>query len=176
MTEDLRRNGRIGVCCRAIVRDRYGVWTGVTHDLGRRGCQLVTARQLRAGARVLLSLSSDLFPEELEVTAEVVWVTPVRLGLVFLASPLRAGSLSPGAWFDRVLLHGTQVDSGGARRMVPSVRRGEARPVAPSAGGLARTTSGAAAPLPRGGSPAQMGAGRSVWSGILADGAPSSMS
>jgi hypothetical protein len=150
MNEDLRRIERISVCCRAVVRDRYGVWTGITHDLGKRGCQIVTSRQLRAGTRVLLTLSSDLFLEDLEAVAEVVWVTPERLGMVFLESRRRSGSLSPSAWVDLVLAHGAQPSEGVTPRVVPCVRRvvvyGTAVPVRHER--IVRTAPGAA-PLPR---------------------------
>jgi hypothetical protein len=125
MAENLRRVERISVCCRAVVRDRYGVWTGVTHDIGKRGCQIVTSRQLRSGTRVLLTLSSDLFVEDLEAVAEVVWVTPERLGMVFLEPRRRSGSLTPSAWVDLLLVHGAQPYDGVTRRVVPCVRRVE---------------------------------------------------
>ena len=44
MLEELRRIPRVAVCCRVVVRDRYGVWTAVTEDFCVRGCQLLTAR------------------------------------------------------------------------------------------------------------------------------------
>jgi hypothetical protein len=131
MIEDLRRAERISVCCRAIVRDRYGLWTGVTHDVAKRGCQIVTSRLLRPGTRVHLALSSDLFPEELEVVAEVVWVAPERLGMAFLESRRRGGALSPSAWIDRMLLHGAQADYAATHRVVPCVRRAERVGTAP---------------------------------------------
>lgn len=125
MIEDLRRAERIAVCCRAVVRDRYGTWTGVTQDVSSRGCRIATARQLRPGARVHLTLSSDLFAEELEVAAEVVWVAPHRLALVFLEPWRPPGALSPSAWVSLVLAHGAPPADAATRRTVPFVQRVE---------------------------------------------------
>jgi hypothetical protein len=135
MIEDLRRTERIAVCCRAVVRDRYGTWTAVTHDVATRGCQIVTSRQLRPGARVHLTLSSDLFAEDLDVAAEVVWVGPQRLALAFLEASRRPGALTPSAWVALVLAHGAP--PAGAGRTVPFVQRVERRAPARHAQGPA---------------------------------------
>lgn len=126
MIEDLRRVPRISVCARAVVQDRYGVWTGVTDDVCVRGCQVVTNRLLRVGAAVQITLSSDLFPEELEIEAKVMWAAPDRLGFVFLDGTTRRGALAPDAWLDKVLEHGA-AETGAATCVVPSVHRAGAR-------------------------------------------------
>jgi hypothetical protein len=125
MIADLRRIPRVSVCARAVVQDRYGVWTGVTDDICARGCQIVTNRLLRVGAGVQITLSSDLFPDELEVRAQVVWSAPDRLGLIFLETTSRAGAIAPEAWMEKVLEHGAT--DGAAPRLVPSVHRGAGR-------------------------------------------------
>jgi len=148
MTEDLRRIERFSVCCRAVVRDRYGVWTGVTYDIGSRGCGIVTSRQLRPGTLVHLTLSSDLFMEELEVVAKVAWVAPEQLGMVFVESERPGGALSPSAWLDLMLAHGAQPDYAVTHRIVPCVRHVEGHGTAATArhGRIVRTAPGSAPP------------------------------
>jgi hypothetical protein len=129
MNDDLRRLDRLSVCCRAVVRDRYGVWTGVTENVSRRGCQIVTARLLRPGTTIRISLSSDLFPEELDAIAEAVWVTPERLGVSFVRPVDRPGALTPEAWLAKVVEHGTVDDGSAGARLVPTVDRSPNLPV-----------------------------------------------
>lgn len=146
MIEDLRRIPRISVCCRVVVRDRYGVWTAVTDDLCVRGCQIVTPRLLRCGTLLHLTLSSDLFPEELEAPARTVWSAPDRLGVLFVESSERPGALSPEGWLEKVLEHGEMPESATTWRLVPSVQRTSMRPVTTTSarnGRLVRTTSSA---------------------------------
>jgi hypothetical protein len=119
MKDELRRIERIAVCCRAVVRDRYGVWTGVTEDVHARGCRIVTPRLLRPGTLLSLSLASDLFPEELDVMGEVVWATDERLAIEFVGSVARQGRLSPEAWIAKVVEHGA-IES--RTHIVPTVR------------------------------------------------------
>ena len=121
MIEDLRRITRVGVCCRVVVRDRHGVWTAVTDDVSVRGCQIVTTRLLRAGTLLNLTLSSDLFPEELEVVGETAWATADRLGVAFVAALSRPGAVSAPEFLAKVVEHGEIPDSGGTRRVAPSV-------------------------------------------------------
>jgi hypothetical protein len=118
MNEDLRRITRVCVCCRVVVRDRYGVWSAVTDDASVRGCQIVTTRLLRSGTILELTLASDLFPDELEVTGEVVWATPTRLGVAFVGT---VGALTPAAWLAKVIEHGEIEDSSSTWRVAPSV-------------------------------------------------------
>lgn len=123
MNDDLRRLERISVCCHAVVRDRYGVWTGVTENVSVRGCQLVSARLLRPGTTVTVTLSSDLFPEELDAIGEVVWVTPERLGVIFVRPVDRPGALTPESWLEKVIEHGTVGGAPADAPLVPSVDR-----------------------------------------------------
>jgi hypothetical protein len=123
MMEELRRITRVVLCCRATVRDKYGLWMGVTEDVGASGCQLITTRQLRVGTVLTVTLTSDLFPEELEAVAKVAWVSPDRLGVAFLKPSQRPGALPPSAWLLKALEHGAQPDTPTTQRIVPSVRR-----------------------------------------------------
>lgn len=127
MNDDLRRLDRISVCCRAVVRDRYGVWTGVTENVSRRGCQLVTSRLLRPGTMVSITLSSDLFPEELEAFGETVWAAPERLGVSFVRPVDRPGALTPEAWLAKVVEHGTVDGDDAGARVVPNIDRSPGR-------------------------------------------------
>jgi hypothetical protein len=131
MTQDeLRRAPRVKVCCRVDVRQRHGVWTAVTEDLSARGCRVVSSQLPRLGSRLLISLSSDLFPDELSTEGEVVWVSGEQLGIVFLEEAKRAGALSPAGWLQRVLEHGQPPERGAhavGDRVVPVVRRGAPR-------------------------------------------------
>lgn len=106
MHDDLRRVHRLKVCCRVDVSDRLGVWTATTDDLCARGCGLVSARAPRVGAILSLAISSDLFPDVLEVTGEVAWASDGRVGVSFLAGERRAGAMTPAAWLDRIVEHG----------------------------------------------------------------------
>ncbi len=121
MNDELRRIPRLKVCCRVVVRDRYGVWTAVTEDVCARGCRIVTPRLLRPGTKVNISVSSDLFPEEIEATATAVWAAPERLGVIFVKPVARPGVLSPELWFEKLLEHGATADSPTTARLVPSV-------------------------------------------------------
>ncbi len=122
MNEELRRIDRVSVCCRVSVRDRYGVWTAVTEDICKRGCRIFTSRLLRAGSLLTVTLSSDLFPEELEAVSQAVWATPERLGVIFIDPVVRPGSLPPDAWIAKVLEHGATPGSL-SPEVVPVVRR-----------------------------------------------------
>ncbi len=104
--EELRRAPRIRVCCRVDVRQPHGVWSGVTQDLSARGCRIVTPQLPRLGSILRMTLSSDLFPEELSTTGEVIWVTGEELGVLFLREARRAASPSPSEWLRQVLHHG----------------------------------------------------------------------
>jgi hypothetical protein len=126
MTEDLRRIDRVSVCCRVSVRDRYGMWTAVTEDICTHGCRIFTQRLLRAGSLLNVTLSSDLFPEELEAVSEAVWSTPDRLGIAFIEPIVRSGSLRPDAWLAKVLEHGA-TPGATTPGVVPVVRRMGAR-------------------------------------------------
>jgi hypothetical protein len=117
MIDNLRRVDRVRVCCRALARDRYGVWTGVTEDLSERGCRIITSRTLRPGTQLVLTLASDLFLRDLEVLAEVVWSGPTQLGARFLA-PAAGAHLTPDAWVRMVVEHGAVA---GWPRVLPAV-------------------------------------------------------
>jgi hypothetical protein len=102
-----------------MVRDRYGVWSSVTENLSVRGCLIFTSRLLRAGTRVKMTFSSDLFPEDLEVVGEAAWSTGDRLGVAFTADP--AGSRSLSDWLGKVIEYGAVPDPSAPYRVVPSV-------------------------------------------------------
>ncbi len=125
--DDLRRTQRVKVCCRVDVRDRFGCWTAVTDDVCARGCRLVTAKVPRIGTVLELTLSSDLFPEVLVVTAHAAWVSDQRVGVNFVAEAARPGALSTAEWVERLIEHGRvmgpePVGSAGPR-LVPAIRR-----------------------------------------------------
>ena len=130
MGDELRRITRVQVCCRAVVRDRYGVWTCVTEDVSAQGCQLVTTRLLRPGSIVAIALSSDLFPEELETIGEAAWATPDRIGLRFVGTGSRRGALSPEEWLHHVVELGAIPESSSTWRVAPSVIRSRNRRIA----------------------------------------------
>jgi hypothetical protein len=142
MDEDLRRVVRVNVCCRVAARDRYGLWTAVTEDVCARGCRIVTPRLLRPGSPLTVTLSTDLFDEELDAAAEAMWATPTLLGILFVAPTPRRGALSPEAWIDKLVAHAT-VPGALPSRLAPSVAR-FASPPGPGAPG--RLPSGARAP------------------------------
>jgi PilZ domain-containing protein len=123
--DELRRTDRLDVCCRVDVRDRFGVWNAVTEDVCDRGCKLVTAKLPRVGSMLEMTISSDLFPESLEVLARTVWVSSNRIGVAFL-EPADDG-LTPSEWIARVVEHGRIGAPGpralGAPRVVPVVQR-----------------------------------------------------
>jgi hypothetical protein len=135
MNEDLRRKPRLAVCCRAVVHDRHGVWTGVTADVSATGCRIISRRLLRAGSQLIVTLSSDLVTDELDVLGEAVWATREHLAVSF-GRPVRSGGLTPAQWLERVLDAG--VDSAahpptgpgpGVRPLPPvSLRRPTPRP------------------------------------------------
>jgi hypothetical protein len=104
--DELRRVARVSTCCRVYVRERLGVWSGITEDFGSRGCRIVTPRLPRLGTILRVTLSSDLFPEELEVTGETVWATSERLGVLFVGNAAREGALSPSEWMEQLIEHG----------------------------------------------------------------------
>jgi hypothetical protein len=121
MIEELRRIARLTVCCRVTVRDRYGVWTAVTEDVSERGCRIVTPRMLRQGTLLDLTLSSDLFEEELEVRATTAWAGPRCLAALYVDTGRRAGAISPAEWMTRLLEHGATGDTARTARLVPSL-------------------------------------------------------
>jgi len=108
--DELRRAARVRVCCRVDVRQPHAVWSAVTEDLSARGCRIITAQNPRLGSRFPLTLSSDLFSEELVTVGEVVWVSAERLGILFVEEAKRNGSLSPVAWLERVMTYGASPD------------------------------------------------------------------
>ena len=127
--DEQRRIPRVSVCCRIDVRDHFGVWTAVTDDVSARGCRIVTAKLPRVGSQLNLVISSDLFPESLEVTGEVAWVSEDHVGVSFLESAERGrhGAPSPADWVERVIEHGRvqgpePLDSS-VPRVVPVVAR-----------------------------------------------------
>jgi hypothetical protein len=122
--EELRRSARVSVCCRVEVRQPHGVWTAVTQDLSPRGCRVSSAQTPRLGARLRLTLSSDLFPDELTTLGEVVWVSGAQLGILFVEEKRRRGALSPAEWVRRVMQHGAAQEGGAAaapERVLPVV-------------------------------------------------------
>ena len=124
--DELRRNQRVKVCCRVDVRDRFGVWTAVTDDVSARGCRLVTTKDPRVGSVLELTLSSDLFPDVLEVTGYAAWVSDHCVGVNF-ASASRTGGMSPAEWVDLLAQHakvlGPEPVGSTGPRLAPSVRR-----------------------------------------------------
>lgn len=129
--DDLRRIDRVSVCCRVDVHDRFGVWTAITEDVCARGCRILTRRLPRLGSPLLLRLSSDLFPEELEVRARVVWGTADRIGVTFVPQRARKGKLTPAEWLELVLRHGRHAGPGvravGSPDVVPVIGQGRGR-------------------------------------------------
>jgi hypothetical protein len=120
MTDELRRTERVSLCCRADVRDRFGLWTGVTEDVSARGCRIYSARQLRHGSTVHITLSSDLFPIELELEGQVVWSSGERLAIAFSERPVRPGAVMPARWLEQAIVHhGTPFS---LAEVVPSIR------------------------------------------------------
>jgi hypothetical protein len=120
VTENLRHIDRVQVCCRVTLLDRYGAWTAITEDICARGCRIFTSRTLRRGTRLTLTLSSDLFIQDLDTIAEVVWSTTDRLGLSFVRPASNGHGLSPGEWLRRVVEVGA---SGSPSRVVPALYR-----------------------------------------------------
>jgi hypothetical protein len=125
--DDLRRVQRVKVCCRADVRDRFGIWTAVTEDVCARGCRLVSAKVPRVGAVLDLALSSDLFSEVLDVTAYAAWVSDNRVGVNFVTGKGHPGALSPAEWIDRLVdrarVFGPEPLGSTGPRLAPAVRR-----------------------------------------------------
>jgi hypothetical protein len=125
--DELRRTQRVKVCCRVDVRDRFGVWNAVTEDVCARGCRLVTAKSPRLGTVLELTLSSDLFPEVLEVTAYASWVSDRRVGVTFIATGARRGAHTSVEWVQRLVEHGTvqrpEPRGSASQTLVPAVRR-----------------------------------------------------
>lgn len=121
--EELRRTPRARVCCRVDVRQRYATWSAVTEELSVRGCRIVTTQLPSLGATLQMRLSSDLFPEELDVVGEVVWIAFGRIGVVFQEPPRtrKNGALSPTAWVRRVMEHGRNASSS-SELLVPVVQ------------------------------------------------------
>ncbi len=148
--DELRRIDRVRVCCRVDVCDRFGIWTAVTDDVCARGCRLVTIKSPRVGSLLNLTLSSDLFPETLEVAGSVAWVSDLGVGVSFAIGEARAHALSAKEWVDRLVEHGRvfgpePVGSTGPRlapalRRSPSAPRVSARP--PSATALGESADG----------------------------------
>lgn len=129
--DDLRRIRRVSFCCRVDVHDRLGVWTAITEDVCARGCRILTRRLPGLGSPLLLRLSSDLFPEELEVRARVVWGTADRVGVAFIPHRSRKWKLSPAEWIDLVLQHGAAAGQGirpvDSPQVVPVIGHGNGR-------------------------------------------------
>ncbi len=90
------------MCCRVEAQSHAGVWSGVTEDLGPRGCRVVTAHRPRLGELAAVTLSTDLFDEPLEIAARVAWAAHDRVGLVFATPSAGGGASSPRAWLERL--------------------------------------------------------------------------
>ncbi len=118
----------MSVCCRVMVRDRYGVWSAVTENISTRGCRIATPRLLRPGTSLQMTFSSDLFADELEMKGEAAWSTGERLGVIFTQAA--GGARSLAAWLDKVLELGAMPDSATTFRVAPSVSRVAAIPMA----------------------------------------------
>ncbi len=118
----MRRDPRVHACCRVDVRQRYAAWSAVAEELSARGCRIVTSALPRLGALLDLRLSSDLFPEELGVTGEVVWMDSGRIGVLFVepsGAPWRETSRAR-TWLDRLREAGRVPGSAGGR-LVPVI-------------------------------------------------------
>ncbi len=104
--EELRRFPRIVSRCHVEIRDRYGVWTAETEDVGPRGCRIVTPRAQTVGTLLRLTISSELVAAVLEVAGQVVWArrdrTP-RAGISFTGTNGSPRATGPSAWFDSLL-------------------------------------------------------------------------
>ncbi len=104
--DDLRRFPRIASRCRVEIRDRYGVWSAETEDVGPRGCRIVAARAQTVGTLLRLTLSSELVPAPLEVAGQVVWACrngTARAGISFAGAAGSPGATGPSAWFESLL-------------------------------------------------------------------------
>jgi hypothetical protein len=125
--DELRRTERVKICCRVDVRDRFGVWTAITDDVCARGCRLVATKCPRVGSLLALTLSSDLFPEVLDVTARVAWVSDHRVGLAFVSSRPRPTAIASAEWVARLVesgsIHRPEPVGAIGHSLVPAVRR-----------------------------------------------------
>lgn len=106
--DEMRRVERFRACCRVDVRQAYAVWNAITEELSVRGCRLLTRELPRLGVTLDMTLSSDLFSEDLETDGEVVWIDAGRIGVSFRdrGKPLRAGVLSVTEWIEIVMALG----------------------------------------------------------------------
>jgi hypothetical protein len=120
-SDELRRAVRFRACCRVEVCQPYAVWTAITEELSLRGCRLLTEQVPRLGATLAMTLSTDLFGDDLETVGEVVWSDSGRLGVRFRerASRARAGAPSAAEWVARVLASGRS--PGAAADVVPAI-------------------------------------------------------
>ncbi len=125
--DDLRRIPRVKVCCRVDVRDRFGVWTAITEDICARGCRLVTAKAPRVSSVLEMRLSSDMFPEHLEISGAVAWASDHRVGVTFAPAVDGSHALTTAAWIERLVEHGRVLGpepiGSASPRLVPAVRR-----------------------------------------------------
>ena len=118
--EDPRRAPRLSAHCRVEVRDRHASWVAETEDLGPRGCQLLTERQVSVGDELTLQISNAMMPAPLVVLGLVVWSRPGpagRIGIAFAGA--LTSSLSPEHWFTRLVASDPTARVRDVRRTVP---------------------------------------------------------
>jgi PilZ domain-containing protein len=91
------------------IRQSYAAWSAITEELSVRGCRLLARELPRLGATLDMTLSSDLFSEDLETDGEVVWIDAGRIGVSFhdRGKPLRAGVLSVTDWIEMFMAYGS---------------------------------------------------------------------
>jgi PilZ domain-containing protein len=120
--DELRRVQRFRACCRVDVRQRYCAWSAVTDELSARGCRLLTRQLPRLGSTLDMTLSTDLFSDDLETEGEVVWIESGRMGVRFRdrREQLRGRLLAAPDWVEKVLARGWSPGPGG-EHIVPAI-------------------------------------------------------
>lgn len=81
-----RRAPRAPARCRAAVVAASGPFDAETEDIGARGCQVVSPRNVKQGEALDLVITSEKIPEPLRAGGTVAWVSeqpPWRVGVAF---------------------------------------------------------------------------------------------
>lgn len=99
---------------------------GITADVSATGCRIISPRLLRPGSQVMVTLSSDLVPDELDVLGEAVWATSDQLAVSF-GRPVRNGALTGSQWLAKVLE--SRVDSAASPPVGPGAAVRPAQPI-----------------------------------------------
>jgi hypothetical protein len=100
-----RRLARIPLTCRVVVGERFSTWVTRTQDVGPRGCRIETARPVRAGALLRLTLELEGGQAPLEAVGQVVWTREaLEAGVAFTGSVRGGGGAGAGTgWLDALL-------------------------------------------------------------------------